>query len=181
MGYGEESLRWCERAVELDPLRVHTLAQYGDNLMILGRYEEGLRMLARALALRPDFGWPRLETAIGLALLGRMDEAGDQLRIYARDGDLPGGEAAATTVIAALRDASLRDEAVSVVLDWINHDEHETWLLVTWLGLLDDREAALDVIERLIEGLQRHWLVRRYVPEDKSGERLEPQESGTKR
>lgn len=109
-------------------------------------------MLARALALRPDFGWPRLETAIGLALLGRMDEAGDQLRTYARDGDLPGGEAAATTVIAALRDASLRDEAVSVVLDWINHDEHETWLLVTWLGLLDDREAALDVIERLIEG-----------------------------
>ena len=55
-------------------------------------------------------------------------------------------------MIAALRDASLRDEAVSVVLDWINHDEHETWLLVTWLGLLDDREAALDVIERLIEG-----------------------------
>ncbi|MEJ2548561.1 MAG: hypothetical protein P8125_12250 [Gemmatimonadota bacterium] len=152
VGYGEASLRWCERAVELDPLRVHTLAQYGDNLMILGRYEEGLRMLARALALRPDFGWPRLETAIGLALLGRMDEAGDQLRIYARNGDLPGGEAAATTVIAALRDASLRDEAVSVVLDWINHDEHETWLLVTWLGLLDDREAALDVIERLIEG-----------------------------
>ena len=151
VGYGEESLPWCERAVELDPLRVHTLAQHGDNLMIIGRYEEGLRMLARALALRPDFGWPRLETAIGLARLGRMDEAVEQLRIYARDGDLPGGEAAATTVVAALSDASLRDEAVSVVLDWIRDDEHETWLLVTWLALLDDREAALDVIERMVE------------------------------
>jgi len=151
VGHREESLPWCERAVELDPLRVQTLAQHGDNLMVVGRYEEGLRMLARALALRPDFGWPRLETALGLALLGRMDEAGDQLRIYARDGNLPGGEAAATTVMAGVGDPVMRDAAVAVVLSWIAHDEHETWLLVAWLGLLDDRETALDVIEGMIE------------------------------
>ena len=152
VGHGEESLPWCERAVELDPLRVHTLAQYGDNLMVVGRYEEGLRMLARALALRPDFSWPRLETAIGLALLGRLDEAGEQLRIYALDGGLPGGEAAASTVIAGVRDPALREESVSVVRDWITHDEHDSWLLVAWLMLLDDRETALNVIERMIEG-----------------------------
>ena len=108
-------------------------------------------MLARALALRPDFSWPRLETAIGLAVLGRLDEAGEQLRIYARDGGLPGGEAAASTVVAGLRDSAMRDEAVSVVLQWIAHDEHLTWLLVSLLGLLDDREKALDVIEGMIQ------------------------------
>jgi TolB-like protein/Tfp pilus assembly protein PilF len=151
VGHREESIPWCGRAVELDPLRVQTLAQHGDNLIIAGRYEEGLRMLARALAVRPDFGWPRLETAIGLALLGRLDEAGEQLRIYALDGGLPGGEAAASTVIAGVRDSALRDEAVSVVRDWITHDEHQTWLLVTWLALLDDRETALGVIENMIE------------------------------
>jgi len=151
VGYREESIPWCERAVELDPLRVQTLAQHGDNLIIAGRYEEGLRMLARALAVRPDFGWPRLETAIGLALLGRLDEAGDQLRVYARDGGLPGGEAAASTVIAGVRDSALRDEAVSVVRDWITHNDHEAWLLITWLMLLDDRDTALDVIEDMIE------------------------------
>ena len=151
VGHREESIPWCERAVELDPLRVQTLAQHGDNLMVVGRYEEGLRMLARALALRPDFSWPRLETAIGLAVLGRLDEAGEQLRIYARDGGLPGGEAAASTVVAGLRDSAMRDEAVSVVLQWIAHDEHLTWLLVSLLGLLDDREKALDVIEGMIQ------------------------------
>jgi hypothetical protein len=36
-------------------------------------------------------------------------------------------------------------------------------------------------IERLVEGLQRHWLVRRYVPEQTEGKRLAPQESGTRR
>lgn len=151
VGHGEESIPWCERAVEADPLRVQTLAQYGDNLMLVGRYEEGLRMFARALTLRPDFGWPRLATALGLALLERRDEAGDQLRIYARDGSLPGGEAAAATVMAGLGDPAMRDEAVSVVLDWIDHDRHETWLLVTWLGLLEDRETALDIIESMVE------------------------------
>ena len=151
VGHQEESIPWCERAGELDPLRVQTLAQHGDNLMMVGRYEEGLRILARALAVRPDFGWPRLETAIGLALLGRLDEAGEQLRIYARDGGLPGGEAAASTVLAGLRDSAMRDEAVSVVLQWIAHDEHQTWLLVNWFMLLDDRETALDIIEGMIQ------------------------------
>ena len=33
----------------------------------------------------------------------------------------------------------------------LTHDEHQTWLLVSWLMLLDDRETALDVIENMIE------------------------------
>ncbi|MHC4411190.1 MAG: MlaD family protein, partial [Planctomycetota bacterium] len=48
-------------------------------------------------------------------------------------------------------------------------------------GFILQAQKTLHSIERLIEGLQRHWLVRRYMPEDKSGARLEPQESGTKR
>jgi TolB-like protein/Tfp pilus assembly protein PilF len=151
VGHREESIPWCERAAELDPLRVQTLSQSGDNLMIVGQYEEGLRMFARALALRPGFAWPRLETAIGLTMLGRLDEAGDELRRYVRDRGFPGGEAAASTVMAGIGDPGMRDEAASIVLQWISHDEHDTWLLVTWLGLLDDHEKALDVIESMIE------------------------------
>ena len=150
VGHLEASLPWCERAVELDPLRVHTLGQTADVLMLLGRYEEALRPLARALAIRPDFGWPRSELALALAMLGRLDEAEQELRAYARNDGLPGGEAAAMTVLAGFRDPASRAEAVSIVLDWIAHDRHETWLLVTWLALLDDREAALDVIDGMV-------------------------------
>ena len=150
-GHLEASLPWCERAVDLDPLRVHSVAQTGETLMLLGRYEEGLRLLARALAIRPDFTWPRGLTAVGLAMLGRLDEAEGELRTYARDGDLPGGEAAAATVIAGLLEPGQRDEAVSIVLDWIAHDRFETWMLLTWLVLLEDRGAALDVIEAMVQ------------------------------
>jgi len=151
MGHLEESMPWCERALELDPLRVQTLAQYGENLLLLGRYEEALRIFERVLALRPDFGWPRLELAYGLVRIGRLDEAGDNLSVYARDNRLPGGEAAATAIMAGLRDPSFRDQAVSSVLGWISEDENQAWWFMGWLTLLEAREEALDVVERMME------------------------------
>jgi len=151
VGYREESLPWCERAVELDPLRVQTLAQYGETLLLLGRYEEGLRFFDRALTVRPDFGWPRMLTAVSLAKIGQFDEAADHLRVYARDNDLPGGEASATTVMDGVRDSESRDEAISTVLDWIAHDENQDWLFHNLLVLLDARPEALDVIEHMSE------------------------------
>jgi TolB-like protein/Tfp pilus assembly protein PilF len=151
VGRWEESVPWCERAVELDPLRVHGLAQYGDILLLVGRHEEGLRILARALALQPEFGWGRMQLAIGLGLVGRFDEADANLRSFARIAGVPGGEASASVIIDGLRDPSRRDEAIAVVLSWVDHDANQSWLLVNWLAVLDAREEALEVVETMME------------------------------
>lgn len=151
IGRREEAIPWCERSVELDPLRVHVLPQLGETLMGAGRYEDGLRPVSRALALQPDFPWPRMLTALGLASLGRLDEAEGTLRSYARDYGAPGGESAASSIMEGLRDPSHRAEAAAAILGWLDHPDTQSYWIVDWLAMLGAREEALDVVDRMVE------------------------------
>ncbi|MGB5304276.1 MAG: tetratricopeptide repeat protein [Gemmatimonadota bacterium] len=151
IGRWEEAIPWCERAVQLDPLRVHVLPQLGETLMLAGRYEDGLRPVSRAIALQPDFPWPRMLMALGLASLGRLDEAEESLRSYARDYGAPGGESAASSIIEGLRDPSHRAEAAAALLRWLDHDDTQSYWIVDWLAMLGAREEALEVVDRMLE------------------------------
>lgn len=151
VGRVEESIAWCEKAVELDPLRVNTLVSLGEVLTIFGRSEEGLRAFSRALALQPNSGYAQSQPTVALMLLGRLDEAEVHLRRYASILGLPGGEASASTVIEGMRDPSRREEAVAALLRWTDHPEIQSWVTVDWLVLLGAREEALDVVEEMLE------------------------------
>jgi len=88
---------------------------------------------------------------LGQAALGRLDDAEESLRLYARDSGIPGGESAASTIVGGLRDPSLTDEAVAAVLTWLEHGETQAYLVVDWLVLLGAREEALDLVDRMFE------------------------------
>ena len=151
LGSWDEAIRWCERSVELDPLRVHHLTQLGEILMVSGRYEEALRHISQALALQPEFPYGNMLMTLGLAALGRLDEAEASLRLYARDSGIPGGESAASTIIGGLRDPSLRDAAAAEILTWLERGEAQAYWVVDWLELMGEREQALDVVDRMFE------------------------------
>jgi len=159
-GQWEEAVPWCERGVELDPLHLHALGQLGETLLLVGRYEDGRRVIGRALALQPDFPWALMLMALGQTLEGRLDEAEETLLFYARSTDLPGGEASASALVAGLRDPTKRDEAVAAVLGWRDHEDTQEYLLLDWLALLDARDAALDEVDRMVRmgGEQRSAL-----------------------
>jgi TolB-like protein len=151
MGRWDEAIPWCERSVELDPLRVHALAQLGEILLVAGRYEDALRPISRALAIQPDFPFGRMLLTLGLASGGRLNEAEESLRLYARETGIPGGEAEASTIIGGLRDPSRRDEAASAVLGWLDYRDIQSYWILDWLALMGAREAALDVVEGMFE------------------------------
>ncbi|MEK6253608.1 MAG: tetratricopeptide repeat protein, partial [Gemmatimonadales bacterium] len=151
MGRWEEAIPWCERAVELDPLRVHSLTQLGEILMVSGRYEDALRPISQALAMQPEFPYGSMLMTLVQAALGRLDDAEESLRLYARDSGIPGGESAASTIVGGLRDPSLRDEAAAAVLTWLEHGETQAYWVVDWLVLLGAREEALDLVDRMFE------------------------------
>ena len=150
IGRAEESVPWCEKAVELDPLDVNGLTSLGEVLFLVGRSEEGLRAFSRVVALQPNSGYARGEYSIALAMAGRLDEAEMHLRRYASVVGLPGGEAAASAIIASLREPSLRGDAVAAVRSWEDHSERELWMLVDWLVLLGAREEALDMVDVMV-------------------------------
>jgi serine/threonine-protein kinase len=149
-GRWEEAIPWCERSVELDPLRVHVLSMLAETLMVAGRYEDALRPVSRALALQPEFPFTRMLMALGLASLGRLDEAEEILRAYARDYEAPGGESAASTIIGGLRDRSRRRDAAAALLGWLEHEETQQYWVLEWLALLGAHEEALDVVDRML-------------------------------
>jgi hypothetical protein len=151
VGRVEESIAWCEKAVELDPLRVNTLVSVGEVLTVIGRSEEGLRAFSRALALQPNSGYAQSQLTIALMLRGRLDEAEVHLRRYASILGLPGGEASASTIIEGMRDPSRREEAVAAVMRWMDHPEIQSSVTVDWLVLLGAREEALDVVEEMLK------------------------------
>ncbi len=151
MGRWEDAIPWCERSVELDPLRVHALSQLGEILLVVGRYDDGLRPVSQALAIQPDFPYGRMLMTLGLAAAGRLDEAEESLRRYARETGIPGGESDASAIIGGLRDRSRRDEAASVVLGWLDLRDTQSYWIVDWLGLMGAREQAIDVVERMFE------------------------------
>ncbi|SIN86252.1 tetratricopeptide repeat protein [Agromyces cerinus] len=87
-GEEETALGYYERALGSglggDPLR-RCLLQYGSTLRILGRMDDSLAALDRALAEYPDSESVRLFHALGLHAAGRSDAAVGELLAFAAD------------------------------------------------------------------------------------------------
>lgn len=82
LGYYEEAMA---AGLSGDPLR-RCLLQYGSTLRILGRYDESIAALDRALAEYPDFASVRAFHALGLHAAGRSDAAVGELLALVADG-----------------------------------------------------------------------------------------------
>src|SRR5262249_5619824 len=76
-GEAQESARALRQALRRSPNLAEAHEAVGRILIEVGRVEEGLRHLDRALEIEPDLTWPLLEKAKVFALLGewgRCDE-----------------------------------------------------------------------------------------------------------
>jgi adenylate cyclase len=87
LGRAEQSLGWFAKADRLgprDPGRWSWLDSRGHALILLGRDREAIRYLRMALDANPNAVSPHAFLAAALALTGRMDEAREELGLYAR-------------------------------------------------------------------------------------------------
>jgi len=151
-GRFEEALEWTERAVELDPLSLHAIHSNAQVLESLGRWTGALAEFDRALAIQPDFYPALLTSSYALARLGDWAEAEARLRRGIAASGRPGGAELARDVIAGVRDPSDHERATAAVLRLLEPPAAIQYpLAVEWLLLVDDRQAALDLLERSIE------------------------------
>ena len=151
-GRFEEGLEWTEQAVELDPLSLHTIHSDVQVLLSLGRWTEALAEFDRALALQPDFNPALLTSSYALARLGEWGEAEARLRRGLAACGRPAGAELARDVIAGVRDPSDHEQTSAAVLRLLEPPAAFQYpLAVEWLLLVNDRQAALDLLERSIE------------------------------
>jgi TolB-like protein/Tfp pilus assembly protein PilF len=151
-GRFEEALEWTERAVELDPLSLHAIHSDAQVLLSLGRWTEALAAFDRALAIQPDFYPALLYSSYALARLGDRGEAEARLRRGIAASGKPSGAELARDVIAGVRDPSDHERTTAAVLRLLEPPAPIQYpLAVEWLLLVNDRQAALDLLERSIE------------------------------
>nr|KAJ3421714.1 hypothetical protein HK105_002573 [Polyrhizophydium stewartii] len=81
----QESIRWYEVGLLLDPNHVHLYTNLGSALKDRGQLDEGISCYQRAIALHPDFYIALANLANVLKDLGRVDEA---IRLYRRALDV---------------------------------------------------------------------------------------------
>jgi adenylate cyclase len=87
LGRAEQSLGWFAKADRFgprDPGRWSWLDSRGHALILLGRDREAIRYLRMALDANPNAVSPHAFLAAAYALIGRMDEAREELGQYAR-------------------------------------------------------------------------------------------------
>ncbi|RNJ73299.1 MAG: tetratricopeptide repeat protein [Thaumarchaeota archaeon S15] len=80
LGRAEETLRCCDRAIELDPGRADARNNRGRALMDLERHEEAVEELDMAIGMDPKSSDAHVNRGIALHRLGRHDEAIMSLR-----------------------------------------------------------------------------------------------------
>lgn len=82
---GEEGLRYIATAMRLNP---HPSSFYLNTLgnchFALGQYEKAIAAMQRGIEVNPDFVLNHYESAVNLALAGRLDEARAQARTVSR-------------------------------------------------------------------------------------------------
>lgn len=74
-GDAKSAAAYYARARELNPFDLEPYVVWGEDLVRLGRPEEGLRFLREAVRVDPDSTWARRALAAAYEALGRFDEA----------------------------------------------------------------------------------------------------------
>jgi serine/threonine protein kinase/tetratricopeptide (TPR) repeat protein len=142
-----------DRLQHVDPLTSVNLIMCGMVAMFDGNYPEALTWTQRAVDIDPANPTPRMMHAMMLAANGRREEGVAMLDAVARDTSAMAWARLAPAMACALRgerDALLRimTPELRAAAKW---DEIFSWWIADCFALVDDREPAIDFIERAVE------------------------------
>ena len=142
-----------DRLQQVDPLTSITLAMYGMVAMFDGNYPEALTWTERSVDIDPANPTPRMMHALMLAANGRRDEGVAMLDAVARDGSVMAWVKLAPAMACALRGE--RDELLRVMTPELRAaatwDEIFAWWAADCFALVNEREAAIDFLERAVD------------------------------
>ena len=148
-----------DRLQQVDPLTSLNLAMYGMVAMFDGNYPEALTWTQRAVDIDPANPTPRMLHAMMLAANGRREEGVAILDAVARDASAMAWARLAPAMACALRgdrDGLLR--ALTPELRAAAHwDEIFAWWTADCLALVNERDEALDFLERAVEFGVINW------------------------
>jgi TolB-like protein len=142
-----------ERLQQVDPLTSINLCMYGMVAMMDGRYEEALRWTQRSVDIDPTNPTPRMVHALMLAANGGREEAVTRLDAVAQDTPLMAWTRLAPAMACALRGdrvglLRLMTPELRAAAMW---DDIFSWWTADCFALVDEREAALDFLERAVD------------------------------
>jgi serine/threonine protein kinase len=142
-----------DRLQQVDPLTSITLTMYGMVAMFDGNYAEALGWTQRSVDIDPANPTPRMMHALMLAANGRRAEGVAMLDTVASDTSAMAWARLAPAMACALRGE--RDELLRLMTpelraaaEW---DEIFAWWVADCFALVNEREAAIDFIERAVE------------------------------
>jgi len=142
-----------ERLQQVDPLTSINLAMYGMIEMYDGRYDEALRWSRRALEIDSANPTHRMLVALMLAANGQREEGVAMLEDVARETPLMAWTRLAPAMACALRgdrEGVLRvmTPELHTAAQW---DDIFSWWAADCFALVNEREAALDYLERAVD------------------------------
>jgi serine/threonine protein kinase/Tfp pilus assembly protein PilF len=142
-----------DRLQQVDPLTSVNLIMCGMVAMFDGNYLEALTWTQRAVDIDPANPTPRMMHAMMLAADGRRDESVTILDAVARDTSPMAWARLAPAMACALRGE--RDQLLRILTPELRAaakwDEIFAWWTADCFALVDEREAAMDFIERAVE------------------------------
>jgi serine/threonine protein kinase/Tfp pilus assembly protein PilF len=142
-----------DRLQQVDPLTSINLTMYGMVAMFDGDYAEALTWTQRSVDIDPANPTPRMVHALMLAANGHREEGTAMLDAVARDTSAMAWARLAPAMACALRGE--RDELLRIMTPDLRAaakwDEIFSWWIADCFALVDDREPAIDFIERAVE------------------------------
>jgi len=142
-----------DRLQQVDPLTSINLGMYGMVAMFDGNYPEALTWTQRAVDIDAANPTPRMLHALMLAANGRREEGVAVLDAVARDTSATAWSRLAPAMACALRGE--RDELLRIMtpelLAAARWDEIFAWWTADCFALVNERDAAIDFIERAVE------------------------------
>ena len=150
MGRTAEALAENKRAQELDPLRIAIKSGEGLILYFARRYDEAIQVLQNVITMQPDYANAHVYLGYTYAAKGQYAEA---VAAYQKDIDLEGEIPSTLCYLGyAYAKSGKRDEALAILGKLKTTKEHVSPAeLATLYAGLDDKEAALDALERAYE------------------------------
>ena len=148
LGRFDEALGHCGRALELDPLSVHTVWSNGTLNFYQGRSEESIPMYERAEALE-SLSAVYWEHAYALLAAGRFPEAVDQFEQWA---ELEGHQQPelARFVMQGIIDVSQRAEAIEALAGLRAEGRVNPADWVAEFAYLGETDRALSMLEQML-------------------------------
>src|SRR5690242_8154332 len=148
-----------ERLQKVDPLTSMNLGMYGMIEMYDGRYGEALRWTQRAVDIDPANPTQRMLHALMLAANGRRDEAITILDAVSRETPLMAWTQLAPAMACALRGdrAGVLRTITPELRAAARWDDIFSWWAADCFALVDERDAALDCLERAVEFGYINW------------------------